>query len=97
VTEGREASATPIRACFTSMYTTAQLNTIIATLEAGLGQGYATLRQANGSEIVYRSVADIRNAIAYFNALLPSASDAPVPTVPKIRSYIFFGGKGFGI
>lgn len=78
------------------MYSTAQLQAIIATLEAGLGQGFATLRRADGSEIEYRSVADIRNAIAYFNALFNNASDAPVNPAPSVRTFLFFGGKGFG-
>lgn len=78
------------------MYTTAQLDAIIATLEAGLGQGFATLRKADGSEIQYRNVADIRNAIAYFNALYNNASDAPVNPAPKVRTFLWYGGKGFG-
>jgi hypothetical protein len=76
-------------------YTTAQLDTIVATLEAGLGQGFATLRKSDGSEIVYRSVADIRNAITYFKSLYNDASDAPTTTAPKVRTLLFFGGKGF--
>lgn len=76
-------------------YTTSQLDTIIATLESGLGQGFATLRKADGSEIEYRSVADIRNAIAYFRSLYDNATDAPISTTPKVRTFLFFGGKGF--
>lgn len=76
-------------------YTTAQITANITILEAGIAQSFATLRRADGSTAEYRTVADIRNAIAYWRALYNDASDAPVTTAPKVRSYLFYGGKGF--
>lgn len=76
-------------------YTTAQIQANIAVLEAGIAQSFAVLRKADGSTAEYRTVADIRNAIAYWQALLNDASDAPTVTTPKVRSYLFHGGKGF--
>jgi hypothetical protein len=77
------------------MYTTAQLNAIIAQLEGSLALGTAEV-MFEGKKLVYRSVADIRSAISYFTALLPSASDAQVNPTPKVRTYYLFGGKGIG-
>lgn len=76
-------------------YTTAQLDAIVAALEAGLSQGFAEVSYEN-QRLTYRSVADIRNAIAYFKGLYGSASDAPVSLTPRIRTYFPFGGdRGF--
>lgn len=77
-------------------YTTAQINANIAANEAALAQVFEALRRGDGSEARYRPVADIRNQIAYWQALLPSASDAPVSQAPKVRTFLFHGGKGFG-
>ncbi|MEI9971121.1 MAG: hypothetical protein WDO73_03160 [Ignavibacteriota bacterium] len=77
-------------------YTTAQLDNIVTTLEASLGKSYASITH-EGKIIVYRSGADIRAAIAYFAALYPSATDAPNPSKPKVRTFFFFGGKGIGL
>jgi hypothetical protein len=77
------------------MYTTAQLNAIIAQLEGSLALGTAEV-MFEGKKLVYRSVADIRSAISYFTALLLTASDAPVNPTPKVRTYFVFGGKGIG-
>ncbi len=76
-------------------YTTSQLDAIIATLESALGSGTADVT-FQGRRLVYRSVTDIRNAIAYFQALYNNVSAAPVTTVQKIRTFLFHGGKGFG-
>lgn len=76
-------------------YTTAQLDTIIATLESSLALGTAEI-VFEGRKLVYRSVTDLRNAIAYFNGLYPDASDAPVNATPKRRIFIFFGSNGIG-
>jgi hypothetical protein len=76
-------------------YTTSQIDAIIATLEAGLGQGYAEIMYEN-RRITYRSVADVRNAIAYFRGLYGSASDAVAPAQPRTRTFFLFGGdRGF--
>lgn len=77
-------------------YTTAQLDGIIATLEAGLALGYVEVSH-DGRRLVYRSVTDIRTAIAYFKGLYSSASDAPTPETPRTRTYFVYGDKGFGI
>ena len=76
-------------------YTTDQLNTIIATLESSLAKGYAEVVH-EGHRMVYRTVTDIRTAIAYFKALLNNATDAPAQT-PAVRTYFLYGGKGIGI
>ena len=79
-----------------STYTTAQLDAIIAKLESCLASGTAEV-EFQSRRLIYRSVADIRNAIAYFSGLYPTASDAPATATPKIRTYLFYGNKGFGI
>ncbi|HYX45905.1 MAG TPA: hypothetical protein VE820_03660 [Sphingomicrobium sp.] len=76
-------------------YTTAQLDSIIAKLESSLGKGYAEVTH-EGKHLVYRSVTDIRTAIAYFKALYDNATDAPAPA-PKVRTFLFYGNKGFGL
>jgi hypothetical protein len=76
-------------------YTTAQLDAIVTKLEASLGTGYAEISGPDGKHLVYRSVADIRTAIAYFRALYNDASDAPSPA-PKVRTFFLFGTKGIG-
>jgi len=78
-------------------YTTAQLDTIIGKLEASLGTGYAEVTGPDGRHMTYRSVAEIRTAIAYFSALYDTATDAPVVSTPKTRTFFLFGGKGIGI
>ncbi len=75
-------------------YTTAQLDTIIAQLESSLSKGYAEVTH-EGKHLVYRSVSEIRTAIAYFKALYDDASDAPAPA-PKIRTFFGYTNKGFG-
>jgi hypothetical protein len=74
-------------------YTTTQLDTIVAQLEAGLGKSYAEITTSDGKHIVYRSVSEIRAAISYFQALYNDASDAPTPT-KKVRTYYLYGGNG---
>ena len=75
-------------------YTTAQLDAIITQLESSLAKGYAEVLY-EGRRLVYRSVADIRTAIAYFRALYDDAPDAPIQQ-PKTRTFFLFGGKGIG-
>jgi hypothetical protein len=77
-------------------YTTAQLDTIIGKLESALSKGYAEVTH-DGQHLTYRSVAEIRTAIAYFSALYDNASDAPTggPT-KKVRTFFLFGNKGIG-
>lgn len=77
-------------------YTTAQLDQIIAKLQAALAGGYLEVTGPDGDRVVYRSEADIRSAIAYFSSLYKTASDAPVNPVRKIRNFFMFGGKGIG-
>lgn len=77
-------------------YTTAQLDQIIAKLESALGVGYAEITGPDGNHLVYRSVADIRTAIAYFSGLYKTATDAPANPTRKIRNFFMFGGKGIG-
>jgi hypothetical protein len=76
-------------------YTTAQIDAIVAKLESCLSSGTAEV-EFQSRRIIYRSTADIRNAIAYFNGLYPTASDAPTNAPPKIRTFLFYGSKGFG-
>jgi hypothetical protein len=76
-------------------YATADLNAIIAKLEASLALGTAEVA-FEGRKLVYRSVADIRNAISYFTALYDNATDAPPNAPPKTRTFFLFGGKGIG-
>jgi hypothetical protein len=77
-------------------YTTWQLDTAIAQLEAALLAG-ATAAEVSFEGRMYRAqtAAEIRNRISYFNALYPTATDAP-PQVPKTRTFYLFGGKGIG-
>lgn len=74
-------------------YTTSQIDGIIATLEASLGQGYAEVHHDNRT-LIYRSVTDIRDAIAYFRGLYATATDAPTPSTPRTRTFLMFGGGG---
>jgi hypothetical protein len=76
-------------------YATADLDAIIKNLEASLAKGTAEV-VFEGRKLVYRSVADIRNAIAYFTALYDNATDAPPNPKPKKRIFFLFGGKGIG-
>jgi len=76
-------------------YSTADLDAIIKNLESSLAKGTAEV-MFEGRKLVYRSVADIRNAIAYFTALYDNATDAPVNPKPKTRMFLWFGGKGIG-
>lgn len=77
-------------------YTTANLNAIIAQLEASLALGMVEI-QFEGKKMIYRSSADILKGIAYFQALYNAATDAPPNPAPKVRNYFGFGGKGIGI
>jgi hypothetical protein len=72
-------------------YTTAQLDGIVATLEAGLGKAYAEVIH-EGKHLVYRNTKDIMAAIGYFKSLYEQASDAP-PRRPKPRTFLLFGGQ----
>jgi hypothetical protein len=76
-------------------YTTASLNTIIAQLENALALGAAEI-QFEGKKIVYRNATDILKGIAYFQALLPDATDAPPNPTPPTRTFFLFGGNGVG-
>lgn len=78
-----------------SSYTTSEIDAVVRQLEASLGQGSAMVRTAEGREIQYKTNAAIRDGLAYWKGLYPTASDAPVTTNTKVRSYLFFGGKGF--
>ena len=77
-------------------YATADLNSIITNLEGSLAMGQAEV-SFEGRRIAYRSVAEIRNAIAYFTNLLPLATDAPAVTTQKVRTVFAYGNKGFGV
>jgi hypothetical protein len=76
-------------------YATADIDAIITKLEKSLALGTAEV-SFDGRKLVYRSVADIRSAISYFQALYDNATDAP-PLTPKTRTFFLFGGKGIGI
>jgi len=75
-------------------YSTAELDTIIRTLEQGIASGAASV-SFEGRSMVYRTVDQIRSAIAYFSALYDNASDAP-PQTPKTRTFYGYGGNGIG-
>lgn len=75
-------------------YATADLDAIIQNLESALASGYAEV-SFEGRRVQYRSQAEIRNAIAYFTALYPKATDAPVNTTPKVRTIFCYSSKGF--
>jgi len=77
-------------------YATADIDAIIKKLEGALATGTAEVA-FEGRRLVYRSVADIRNAIAYFQALYDNATDAPATTTRKKRTFFLFGSKGIGI
>jgi hypothetical protein len=77
-------------------YTTAQLDSIVVGLEAGLAVGYAEVVAQDGRRLTYRSVDDIRKAITYFQSLYDNASDAPPVQSPKVRTFFLHGNKGFG-
>ena len=77
-------------------YTTSQLDTIVQKLESCLSSGTAEV-EFQSRRLIYRSTADIRNAIAYFKGLYSSASDAPATSTRKIRTLLFYGSKGIGI
>jgi hypothetical protein len=57
-------------------YSTADLDAIVTKLEASLALGSAEI-WFEQRRIVYRSVADIRSALSYFQALYNNATDAP--------------------
>ena len=78
-------------------YTTWQLDTAIAQLEAALLAG-AQAAEVSFEGRMYRaqSAAEIRNRISYFQALYPTATDAPPNPTPKTRTFYLFGGKGIG-
>lgn len=76
-------------------YTIAQLDSIIAGLEANL-QSPLEIRHGDKSE-TGRSEQEIRSSIAYFQAQYNNASDAPPISSPKVRTYFVHGSKGFGI
>lgn len=77
-------------------YATSDLDAIIAKLERALSSGYAEV-EFQGHKSTYRSVNDIRSAIAYFQSLYPTATDAPTTTKNKVRTLLFYGNKGFGV
>jgi hypothetical protein len=70
-------------------YTTAQLDAIIATLEAAMGTGAASIT-FEGRRIDYKSNAEIAGAIAYFQAKRDQGSGTRRPR--QIRMYT---DKGF--
>ena len=75
-------------------YTTAQLDGIVAQLEASLAKGFAEVTH-EGNRLVYRTVDDIQKAITYFKSLYDNASDAPAPKA-KTRRLLGYGGRGIG-
>jgi len=77
-------------------YTTAQLDGIISALNARLAAGTASVEH-DGKRITYNTPSEIREGIAYFQAMYPNASDAPAVTSPRVRTIFAFGGKGFGV
>ena len=77
-------------------YSTADLDAIIAELEAGLKSGVAEA-EFQSRRLIYRSTADIRDGIAYFKSLYSTATDAPTTSTKKVRTLLFYGSKGFGI
>ena len=78
-------------------YTTWQLDTTIAQLESALAAG-AQAAEVSFEGRMYRaqSASEIRDRISYFNALYPTATDAPSNPTPKTRTFYLFGGKGIG-
>lgn len=71
-------------------YTTANLDAIIAALEASLSKGYAEVTH-EGQSLVYKSTTDIMRAIGYFKGLYNSTTDG----TPKVdtRTFFLFGGN----
>jgi hypothetical protein len=78
------------------IYTTAQIDAKISALNDRIGAGTASVEH-DDKRITYNTPAEIRAGIAYFTAMYPNASDAPVVTTPKVRTVFAFGGKGFGV
>lgn len=74
-------------------YSTSDLNTIITALEKGLGKSYAEVSH-EGERLVYRSTAEILQALGYFKSLLGTATDAPTATTPEKRTFYLYGGGG---
>lgn len=77
-------------------YTTAQLDGIIAALNARLAAGTASVEH-DGKRITYSTPSEIRSGVAYFQAMYPNATDAPATSTPKVRTVFAFGSKGFGV
>lgn len=75
-------------------YATADIDAIIAKLEASLALGTAEV-QFEGRKLVYRSVADIRSAITYFRSLYNNATDAPADAPQSVRTYFGYSNNGF--
>lgn len=50
-------------------YTESELETIVETLETALARGEQTVQFSDRS-VTYRTVADLRSALAYFQSLL---------------------------
>jgi hypothetical protein len=77
-------------------YTTAQLDSIIQTLESepSMTLGVAEVTDLQGRKVVYHGVVEILKAITYFKALYDNASDATPNPAPKIRTFFAWGGKG---
>lgn len=71
-------------------YTTAQLDTIIATLETALGSGAAEV-MFDGRRIVYKSQDEIFKGIGYFKSLRPASVAGAAKPVRQIR---LTGSKG---
>jgi hypothetical protein len=71
-------------------YATADINAIVAKLEASLSKGFAEVTH-EGQRLVYKSTGDILKAIGYFKGLYNSATDA-VPRVDT-RTFFFYGGN----
>lgn len=79
-------------------YSTWDLDTIVKQLETALvAGGSAAEFQFEGRVFRAQTAQEIRDRIAYFQALYDNAVDAPTPTTPKIRTYYMFGGKGIGL
>lgn len=76
-------------------YTTAQLDAIIAGLQAKLS---APAETRHGDKMIRnQSAADIRASIVLFQAMYADATDAPATPAVPVRTFFGYGRKGFGV
>lgn len=66
-------------------YTTAQLDTIIASLEVSMAAGYAEVT-FDGRRIVYKSTEQIMKALTYFKGLLNQLQTSPRSRIQRVRT-----------